>query len=189
MEAYTYLVTHNETGKLYYGCRKSTTFDLWEKYFTSSKVIKRMLLLEGTQAFSVQLRQTFDSYQLARQWETNFLQRVQAVTNPKFFNQSVSGARVPTKDSASEIQRRASISTHMKLRWKDPKFRALFTTPENKEHCRQMSKLRTHWPKPRFKKSPPTSYYKKIMIIRNGKTKIIHQNQLSAYRKCGWSAQ
>lgn len=115
MNAYTYLVIHKPSGKMYYGCRKSSTFDLWTKYFTSSKIIKRLILEDGANAFTVTLRRKFNSYEAARKWETKFLKKVKVPSNPLFFNQAISAPAIPLKNAISEAARRKAISHAMKL--------------------------------------------------------------------------
>lgn len=59
---YVYKVTHLKTGQYYYGSRYShvkegrlPADDLWVKYFTSSREIKRLIDRDGKQAFSYEI--------------------------------------------------------------------------------------------------------------------------------------
>ena len=55
---YVYKIKHRETGKFYFGFRKQNVIhgikpedDLWKRYFTSSRVVKRMIAKFGVAAF------------------------------------------------------------------------------------------------------------------------------------------
>lgn len=188
MKAYTYLLRHIQTGKLYYGVRKSDTFDILKTYFTSSKLVKRILKEEGL-VFTAELRKTFESYSEARAWETRFLIKVRCVSNQKFLNQAVSAPRIPIKDSTQEAERCAKISNAMKLRWSKGVYAKTFQTPEAREKARKAGALggikRTAGVKPKKEKVWPTEW--KLITIQRGDTqKQIRQNQLAAYRKCGY---
>jgi hypothetical protein len=188
MKAYTYLLRHNLTGQLYYGVRKSETFDILQTYFTSSQLVKRILKEEG-QVFTAELRQKFESYSEARSWETRFLTKVKCVSNQRFLNQAVSAPRIPIKDSVQEAERCAKISKTMKLRWSSGVYAETFRTPEAREKARKAGALggskRTASLKPKKVKVWPSEW--KLITIQRGDTqKQIRQNQLSAYRKCGY---
>lgn len=185
MQAYTYLIRHKATGKLYYGCRKSTTFDLFESYFTSSKLIKRMIDEEGIEAFEYELRRKFDSYPEARNWETKVLSRLRVCINEQYLNQAVSSPRLCLKDSVQENIRKQKLSVAMKKRWEQPEFQALFQTEEMRAKRSEFAKRPR---KPRVKKDKKKPIFKHILIQRDGKVKSIPQNFLSAYKKYGWSS-
>lgn len=94
MPSYFYHVKFVPTGQYYVGCRytskltyKNIHTDLWEKYFTSSKLIKALIRTHGKDAFETKVRKIFDSSDEAKAYETKFLLKVNAETNPKFLNQ------------------------------------------------------------------------------------------------------
>lgn len=190
MNAYTYTIHHLASGAFYYGCRKNQEFDLGTKYFSSSKLIRRMIKEQGVDAFRFRIRKRFETYNEARFWETKLLRRVKAVSNRNCLNQAISSAKVPSKDSESEKQRRESISTTMKARWQESEFRAN-RPPLPKDHYRRIGELgrKSRFPEgyvKKKKKNPPGRVFKLITISKNGNSKQITQNQLSAYRKYGW---
>lgn len=184
MKAYTYIVTHIPSNRCYYGSRKSSTFDLFKSYFTSSKLIKRLIEEEGVENFTYELRRIFPSYEKARLWETKFLRKVNAVTNNKFFNQAISAPRICSKDSVSEQIRRRKISASMVKRWTNEEYRNKFQTEEIKSHLRRIGLLSSK--NKGKKRGRKKTIYKKIVITRNDETKSIFQNQFSAYAKLGW---
>ena len=174
MKAYTYLVTHSPSGKMYYGSRKSETFDLFKTYFTSSKLIKRLIKEDGIQSFKYELRRSFNSYESARKWETKFLTKIHCVTNTKFYNQAISAPRICSKDSISEQERRKNISLKMKELWQTESYSSQFIDA-SKPH----SKYRPRKKRTGIKLGP-------AIIERNGEIKQVKRNFVPAYVKCGW---
>lgn len=88
---YTYLITHKTTGNRYYGCRYAKNCrpeDLWSNYFTSSKVIKKIIKEEGKDAFIFEVRKVFDSITKCRSFEAEFLTRIKASSRDDWYNQS-----------------------------------------------------------------------------------------------------
>lgn len=86
---YTYIITHISTGVHYYGVQyKSTAVpeDLGVKYFSSSKILKKLIKEEGIENFTFQVRQIFDTKEEALNWERKFLTRVDAANSPMWFN-------------------------------------------------------------------------------------------------------
>ena len=67
--AYTYLITNKTTHQFYYGSRyqnikfkRTPKEDFWIYYFTSSKVVKRMIEEYGTESFDVQIIMEDEDY-------------------------------------------------------------------------------------------------------------------------------
>lgn len=88
---YTYVLKFIPTGQLYYGVRfreHCHPSELLVTYFSSSKIIKRLIQDNGVASFELQIRQTFINKKLARDWEQRFLLKVNAARNPRFINQS-----------------------------------------------------------------------------------------------------
>lgn len=86
---YTYCLTFKPTGQKYYGVRYKRGCkpeDLFQTYFTSSKEIKRLITLYGTQSFETEIRKTFDCAQKARRWEYKVLRRLKVQKNSKWIN-------------------------------------------------------------------------------------------------------
>jgi len=87
--AYTYLVKSKITNKVYYGVRwgnKTTPDkDLWIKYFTSSKAIKKQIKENGKDSFSFEVRKVFNNKQEAIIWEETVLRRMKVLKHPNIW--------------------------------------------------------------------------------------------------------
>jgi hypothetical protein len=87
---FTYLLYCKATKQYYYGSRYSKgchPSQLWNTYYTSSKVIKQLISEHGTTAFEAKVTRVFDTKEEARQWEYRFLCKVKASKNPNWLNQ------------------------------------------------------------------------------------------------------
>lgn len=188
---YTYLIKFSLTNQVYYGCRSSkieAREDLFKIYFTSSKLVKRLIKEHGVEQFSYEIRKLFSSYENARKWEYKVLHRMKVVKNPNFLNQAVSCARLPKKDERSLNARRMKISNSMKLLWKDAKYRKLHTLTRESSLLGNKTRIENYFKKNglyKRKRRLPTDY-KNISIIRNNIVKTITQNQYHPYKKLGW---
>lgn len=94
---FTYCITHKKTGKKYYGVRYKNDChpnDLWDKYFTSSKTIKKLIKNEGLNAFEIEIRKVFSDKESAIVWEQKVLQRLKVTTNENWFNESISPGKI-----------------------------------------------------------------------------------------------
>ena len=86
---YTYIITHLPTNVKYYGVqykKNCTPEDLGVKYFSSSKVLKQLILEDGIENFSFEVRKIFESKHKALEWERKFLTRIDAARSPMWFN-------------------------------------------------------------------------------------------------------
>lgn len=86
---YTYLIGWSSLNKYYYGRRttkKCNPSELWIKYFTSSKIVKRFRIDHGEPDI-IQIRQTFCNPKDCSEWECKVLERINAQHNQKFLNQ------------------------------------------------------------------------------------------------------
>ncbi len=194
MEAYTYSVRYLKTNQIYYGVRKSKTFDLGTIYFTSSKYVKKLLEDNDLSCFEFKLRKKFDSFQEAIQHESNFLRRINAIKNPKVLNRAISSPVLCYLDNEAEGRRKKSLSKTMKKLWQDPTYKnnqkfSKITHEEAKQRGSLGGSKRAENYKNgllvRKKREPPI--YKNVLIIRNGVQKQIKANQVPAYVKCGWT--
>ena len=87
---FTYLIYCKPTGQYYYGSRYGKhchPSQLWTTYYTSSKVVKQLILEHGEDAFDVKITRIFEQKEHAREWEHRFLCKVKASTNSKWLNQ------------------------------------------------------------------------------------------------------
>jgi len=86
---FTYLIHFKATDQYYYGSRYRkgcNPSDLWSVYYTSSKVIKQLILEHGKDAFTVSVRKIFNTAEEARKWESRFLNKVKAAQSDKWLN-------------------------------------------------------------------------------------------------------
>lgn len=89
MKPYAYHVFHPPTGMNYYGIQfnqKANPSDLWTRYFTSSKRVKKLIKLWGKKSFVVSIRKIFETPEAAVRWENRFLEKIDAKNNPKWLN-------------------------------------------------------------------------------------------------------
>lgn len=88
---YTYLLKFIPTNQYYYGVRYKENChpdELFVTYFSSSKIVNKLIKDHGIAAFEFQTRKVFDSKKSARDWEQRFLIKVNAASNLLFLNQS-----------------------------------------------------------------------------------------------------
>lgn len=157
MEAYTYSIKHLPSDTYYYGVRKSAVEDIGIAYFSSSKLVLRLIREEPIDNFEFKIRKKFNSYQSARIHETQFLKRVKAVSNPRFLNQAISSPRVCSKDSVEEAKRRKSISISMQALWDSEEYSALQS----------------------FNKLTPEERIKRVVqVVRHGQNRMLQVNLL-----------
>jgi hypothetical protein len=91
MIPFTYLIKHVPTNKYYYGVRFKKgchPYDLWTKYFTSSKKIKGLIKKYGKKSFQFEIRKTFKTIKQALNWEHKVLRRMKVIYRNDFLNQS-----------------------------------------------------------------------------------------------------
>lgn len=88
---FTYIITFIPTGQKYYGVRTKRgchPSELWFSYFTSSKIIQRLIEQHGLDAFIFEIRKTFDNAESAIIWEHRVLTRLDAANNTGYLNQN-----------------------------------------------------------------------------------------------------
>ncbi len=88
---YFYIIQHVGTGKYYAGSRTARSANPAEflvdgGYTTSSKIINAIISQEGLGAFTIRRLLVFSTKKQAFDFETRFLRKVKAQSNPKFFN-------------------------------------------------------------------------------------------------------
>jgi len=193
MKAYTYSIKHLPTNTYYYGVRKSNTVDIGITYFSSSKLIRRMLKEEPIENFEFKVRKRFTSYEEARIHETKLLKRVVAVSNPAMLNQAISSPRVCSKDSVTELNRRTAISKRMKELWNTPEYKQAqsFNKLSHDEYVARGKagalKRAENYASGKTHKKAKKTYYKEVEIIKDNVVKLVKSNQVPAYVKNGWT--
>jgi len=88
---YTYLITFLPTGQQYYGVRTKrgcNPTDLWNSYYTSSKVVRQLIAQHGCGAFTTEVRRTFATREAALLWEHRVLRRLDAARTPHWLNKN-----------------------------------------------------------------------------------------------------
>lgn len=76
---YTYFITHLPSSAIYHGVRYAKGCDpkdLWVSYFTSSSAVKRLIEIDGSDAFKVEVRRIFDYAEEAKLWEARVNRRI-----------------------------------------------------------------------------------------------------------------
>ena len=148
MTPYTYLVGWSEHSIYYYGVRYAngcSPEDLWEEYFTSSKVVseKRSALGEPD---VVQIRKRFKTKSQAQKWEETVLRRMKVVGREDFLNRSLVGAydwsgrkRNPFTDEHKEKLAEANRGKKQSQDSKDKISKALKGKPKSAEHNKKVS--------------------------------------------------
>jgi len=107
MKPYTYLIKHRPTGQVYYGVRSANKVDphedLWNKYYTSSPKVQRLIEETGKESFDVEVRKVFETKEQAVAWETKVLRRCKVLHDVRWLNQNVAGYIIPTEESNKKI--------------------------------------------------------------------------------------
>lgn len=88
---YTYKLIFKPTGQYYYGVRYAigcNPNDLWDKYFTSSKHVHKLIKEYGLSSFIIKITKTFNNKFEAINHEHSVLNRVNAAKNGKFINKT-----------------------------------------------------------------------------------------------------
>lgn len=88
---FTYCITHIPSGKKYYGVRykkNCSPEDLWDKYFTSSKEVKKLIENDGVSSFLVEIRKVFTCKEKAKNWEHKVLRRLKVCQKEIWLNKS-----------------------------------------------------------------------------------------------------
>jgi hypothetical protein len=114
---YTYLITHIPSNVKYYGVRyskNSSPDDLGVSYFSSSKVIKKLIQTEGVQHFTFEVRKVFNTKEKAVEWEHKFLTKINAAQSEQWFNKHNGGSKILNKGGYK-------LDSYTRLKMKKPK--------------------------------------------------------------------
>ena len=93
---YFYIIKHIPTEKYYAGCKINSSADpsnlmTQNGYKTSSKLVKKLIKQDGLESFSVFRIKLFNDADKALNYESRFLQKINAAENPKFLNRHNGG--------------------------------------------------------------------------------------------------
>jgi hypothetical protein len=92
--AYTYYLRNKITGEKYYGVRYAKNCDpveLWETYFSSSKLVAERIKEYGVSSFDFEIRRVFLTPKQARDWEERVLRRLDVLHRVDWLNQNICG--------------------------------------------------------------------------------------------------
>jgi hypothetical protein len=112
---FSYYLYHKPTQQHYYGIRYSKNCDpsqLWVTYFSSSKVVKKLILEHGADSFTWEVRRTFGSAAEALAWEHKVLTRLDAAARADWINRHNGGTKFRSPLTHNERTRRISSMTH-----------------------------------------------------------------------------
>jgi hypothetical protein len=178
MKPYTYLIKHRPTGQVYYGVRSANKVepqeDLWNKYYTSSPKVQRLIEETGKESFDVEVRRVFETKEQAVAWETKVLRRCKVLHDNRWINQNVAGYIIPTEESNKKISdfhsgkpksedQKKNMSVAQKGK---PKKSTAYQTPEYRA---LMSKLKSGEGNGRYGKEVSEKTRQRISDAKKGK--------------------
>ncbi len=88
---YTYRITHIPSGKHYYGAewnKDAHPNNLWKTYFTSSNIVDDLIIKDGKDSFTYEIRRTFSTSEACFDWETKVLRKLNVSKNPNWLNEA-----------------------------------------------------------------------------------------------------
>lgn len=127
--AYVYKVTFLPTGQYYIGYRGSknaTPSDLFETYFTSSKVIARLINDHGVDNFAKEILAEFDTGVDAYNYEQQLLRDHNVESNPQMLNKRLTSCSLNSFKYHTE-KTRAQMSESRRLLWEETEYRESVT--------------------------------------------------------------
>jgi hypothetical protein len=157
--AYVYKITFLPTDQYYIGYRGSknaTPGDLLETYFTSSKVVARLIKEHGVDKFAKEILAEFDTGTEAYEYEQQLLREHNVESNTQMLNKRLTSCALDTfrnhtdktRAQMSESRRqlwadseyKEKVSAAIKNSWHDPARADSFRTPEFRQLKSQQSK-------------------------------------------------
>jgi hypothetical protein len=114
-QPFSYHLYHKLTGKHYYGIKYSkgcSPIDLWTTYFSSSKLVKRLIEKFGADSFTVKVKRLFDSPEKALLWEHRLLSRINAAKRADWLNRHNGGPKFRGPTNQSENTKIVASKTH-----------------------------------------------------------------------------
>jgi hypothetical protein len=115
MKPYYYLIRHKPSGKLYAGSQYGKNSDpnnLWETYFTSSKLVKELIEKDGVDSFEIEY---VDCRPDAREYEQKYLMAMYEKYGreeflERFLNRNLSPGILLTDESIEKANEKRKIS-------------------------------------------------------------------------------
>ena len=176
MKPYTYLIKHRPTGQVYYGVRSANKVDphedLWNKYYTSSPRVQRLIEETGKESFDVEVRKVFETKEQAVAWETKVLRRCKVLHDVRWLNQNVAGYIIPTEESnkkISDFHKGKPKSEDHKKKLRDSNI-GKKKPPRTDEYRALMSKLKSGVNNPMYGKGCTPERAANISAAKKGKS-------------------
>jgi hypothetical protein len=119
--AYVYKITFLPTNQIYIGYRSaagSMPSDLFETYFTSSKVVKSLISEHGIEFFKKEILAEFDTGTEAYEFEQKLLKEMDVESNPKLLNKRLTSCAVNTFKNHTEKTKKKMSQSRKEL-WQD----------------------------------------------------------------------
>jgi hypothetical protein len=123
--AYVYKITFLPTDQYYIGYRGSKNAipdDLLATYFTSSKVVARLIKEHGVDKFAKEILAEFDTGVEAYEYEQQLLREHNVESNTQMLNKRLTSCALDTFKYHTE-KTRAQMSRSRRLLWEDSKYR------------------------------------------------------------------
>ena len=115
-QPYTYLIKFKPTGQVYYGAsyanksKIANPSQLWTSYFTSSKIVKQLIVKYGIESFEFKVRQIFESAEQAIRWEHKVLLKFDAKNNTNWLNENNGDKKFKNNGHSEETRKKISIA-------------------------------------------------------------------------------
>ena len=149
MKPYYYVIRHKPSGKLYAGSqygKNSDPSNLWETYFTSSKLVKELIEKDGVDSFEIEY---IDCRPDAREYEQEYLMAMykkygREMFLDKFLNRNLSPGILLTEEIIAKANEKRKISNSISAKKLIEEGRhnfQLFPAHENLE-CRKKTSKR-----------------------------------------------
>lgn len=185
---YTYRIGWSKHNKYYYGVRYAKgccPTDLWTKYFTSSKHVKKFSEKYGEPDI-LEIRRTFSCSKEAREREHKAIKRANLVENTSYLNYTNNRA-IPTdkrkkfKDLPEETKREIKRRSREQALKMHKEGRITYQKPQDTTNYRRAALAR--WSNPDFK----SKFIGQRWMFKGGKTKKISPSEWDLYLKNGWN--
>jgi hypothetical protein len=140
MNPYYYLIRHKPSGKLYAGSQYGKNSDpnnLWETYFTSSKLVKELIEKDGVDSFEIEY---IDCRTDAREYEQKYLMTMYEKYGrenflDRFLNRNLSPGILLTEEIINKANKKRKISNSLSAK------KLLEKGKHNFQHCVNPSTL------------------------------------------------
>lgn len=149
MKPYYYVIRHKPSGKLYAGSQYGKNSDpnnLWETYFTSSKLVKELIEKDGINSFEIEY---IDCRPDAREYEQEYLMAMykkygREMFLDKFLNRNLSPGILLTEEIIAKANEKRKISNSISAKKLIEEGRHNFqkTNAGDYEHVRELRSVR-----------------------------------------------